>query len=224
MEAYADDGTTLIATPLNINRKTGNAAFSGSITAGGNVQGASMSIKSATPVLGLYNAAGTIQAQLYSNGGTVFLANNVSGGHSINIRGDGYVIASFNAAKPGGGPWVDVNSDARVKDIHGPYEIGLAEVIALKPTRYEFKGNEVTGDDPDAPSSHAGVLGIEYVGLIAQEVETVFPGMVRMTKGFIDGEPVDDLRSLDTGPLIYALVNAVKELSARVTELEAARV
>jgi hypothetical protein len=32
--------------------------------------------------------------------------------------------------------------------------------------------------------------------------------------------PVDDMRVLDTTPLIFALVNAVKELKARIEVLE----
>jgi hypothetical protein len=44
--------------------------------------------------------------------------------------------------------------------------------------------------------------------------------MVEKIVGYIDGATVDDLRSLDTTPLIFALVNAVKTLAARVEALE----
>jgi hypothetical protein len=47
--------------------------------------------------------------------------------------------------------------------------------------------------------------------------------MVEQRAGTIDGEPVTDLRTLNNGELIYALVNAVKTLAARVEALEAAR-
>jgi hypothetical protein len=42
---------------------------------------------------------------------------------------------------------------------------------------------------------------------------------VSTQKGTIDGRQVDDLRSMDTTPLIFALVNAVKELKAEVDDL-----
>ena len=47
------------------------------------------------------------------------------------------------------------------------------------------------------------------------------PELVHQNKGTIDGEDVDDLRILDTAPLVFALINAVKELSARLKALEA---
>jgi hypothetical protein len=55
--------------------------------------------------------------------------------------------------------------------------------------------------------------------LIAQEVEKICPGMVTEHAGFIDGKPTQ-IKDIDSGPLIYALVNAVKELSARIAVLE----
>ena len=111
-------------------------------------------------------------------------------------RGTGY--------KPGGGAWATL-SDARIKDVTGEYEMGLDEVLQLRPVSYRYK----TGADK------------EFVGLVAQEVETVFPGMVSQREGIIDGEKVSDLRELDTSELVYSLVNCIKQLAARVQALEA---
>jgi hypothetical protein len=69
---------------------------------------------------------------------------------------------------------------------------------------------------------HAAESGTIYHGLIAQDIEAVFPEMVSKRDGFIDGVAVTDLRTIDATPLIYALVNAVKELKARVETLEGA--
>jgi hypothetical protein len=49
----------------------------------------------------------------------------------------------------------------------------------------------------------------------------VFPEMVSQHAGFIDGKPVADLKNLDVSSLVYALVNSVKTLAARVAALEA---
>jgi hypothetical protein len=45
--------------------------------------------------------------------------------------------------------------------------------------------------------------------------------MVTQKAGFIDGEAVSDLRNVDVSNLVFALVNAVKTLAARVAALEA---
>jgi hypothetical protein len=44
--------------------------------------------------------------------------------------------------------------------------------------------------------------------------------MVTKRAAFIDGVAVNDLRDLDTSSLIFALVNAVKTLAARLAALE----
>ena len=59
------------------------------------------------------------------------------------------------------------------------------------------------------------------VGLVAQEVKHPLDGEQR--EAFIDGQKVTDLRDVDSNELIYALVNSVKTLAARVSELELAR-
>jgi hypothetical protein len=130
-----------------------------------------------------------------------------------------------NAFKPGGGSW-SASSDARIKEVRGAYEAGLAEVAQLNPVRYCYLANDTR--NPPAPgetapyptSNHFQVAGIEFAGLIAQEVEAIFPGMVSQHAGYLDGEPVTDLRQMDTTPLIFALVNAVKELSGRLRAAE----
>ena len=49
------------------------------------------------------------------------------------------------------------------------------------------------------------------------------PEMVTQHAATIDGQPVSDLRVLDTTPLLYALVNSIKTLVARIEVLEAAQ-
>jgi len=138
--------------------------------------------------------------------------------------------ASAECYKPGGGPWAST-SDARIKNVEGEYTRGLADVIALRPVYYTYKGND-TNDAPEEgesapyPSSMNAAAardGKKFAGMIAQEVEAVFPEMVKKRSAYIDGVAVDDLRDLDTAPLILALINAVKELKAEVEQLKATR-
>jgi hypothetical protein len=169
-----------------------------------------------------------------------WVANNAVA-FSSNFNGD-FTITGANATKPGGGAWAAA-SDSRIKNELGDYTRGLAEIAGLRPIYYTYKGN----DTPEAPahlksdplnedsaskepltvpypnSLHLNVAkaGTKYAGLIAQEVEAIIPEMVTKRSAFIDGAAVDDLRDLDTTPLIFALINAVKELKARIEVLEA---
>ncbi len=132
----------------------------------------------------------------------------------VKIRVGSWGIASSHTDcyKPTGGPWI-TGSDARIKTVTGRYESGLAEVLKLEPITYTYKGNDsLVGTNIDTSK--------ENIGLVAQMVEPVMPEMVNQISGTIDGKEVSDLHTLDTGPLIYALVNAVKTLTARIEQLE----
>ena len=155
------------------------------------------------------------------------------GPDQISFRGGGA------ACKPGGGLWTD-SSDARIKTVLGDYTSGLDAIAALRPVRYQYRGNdthaepahvrdgekadvEATGEPSvpivNSPHYADAIEQRERIGLIAQEAEFVMPEMVRMSRGYIDGIAVEDIRDLDTGPAIFALINAVKELKARVEQL-----
>lgn len=100
-----------------------------------------------------------------------------------------------DAMKPGGGSWAGL-SDKRLKDIDGTYTHGLKEITALKPVRFHYKKNNPL----QQPSER------EYVGLIAQEVQPHFPEAVNKGK--------DGYYTLDTTPITFAMINALKELKA----------
>jgi hypothetical protein len=143
------------------------------------------------------------------------------------------VFTSDSVYKPNGGPFL-AGSDLRIKDVLGEYTSGLEQIMSLRPVRYRYRGNDTMHDPaedeeemrsygaPFKTSAHhtAAVDGAEYVGLVAQEVETKMPECVKQAIGYIDGAKVDDLRSLDSGPIIYALINAVQELEARLRSME----
>jgi hypothetical protein len=171
-----------------------------------------------------------------------------SNGYTCDILQDGGIRVGGNGYKPGGGAWLD-SSDARIKNIGEDFTRGLDAVTALQPVSFTFKGNDTLeppanalGPDflktkverdaepqpteapyPNSPHLAAAEAGKEFVGLIAQDVAAVFPEMVTTRAGFIDGVAVDDLHDLDTTPLIFALINACKELKA-MNETLAARV
>jgi Chaperone of endosialidase len=153
--------------------------------------------------------------------GSVF--ENVNTGVYLQVDNGGnfaYVGGTGLATKTGGGTWA-APSDARIKTVDGAYANGLDEILLLEPVIYRYKGNDAATRDGE--SSHAAVAksGKTFVGLVAQEVEAIFPRMVTKAAGFVDGAAVTDLRMLDATELTYALVNAVKQLASRLDALEA---
>jgi len=91
-------------------------------------------------------------------------------------------------------------SDARKKDIVRPFTRGLSDVLKITPQTYKWKKD--TGLDTEH----------EYTGFIAQDVQASIPEAVFADK--------DGMLSFSDRPVTCALINAVKELSARVGKLE----
>jgi hypothetical protein len=114
-----------------------------------------------------------------------------------------YMLAvNGSAAKPGGGSWSNF-SDVRLKEVHGQFERGLSEVAQLNPVRYSYRQDNELGLPHDK----------EYVGVTAQDVEHVIPEAVSENeKGYL---------MVDNDPIIWSMVNAIKELKGENQELKA---
>jgi hypothetical protein len=116
------------------------------------------------------------------------------------------------AYKPGGGSWTAI-SDRRVKDEIVPYEGGLALIEALpRPVRYVYNGR---GGTP---------RGFHGVGFVAQELQPVCPEAVTAVTPVPSGSTADqdalpDQLGVDTTPIMFAALNAIKELSSQVQAL-----
>jgi hypothetical protein len=125
---------------------------------------------------------------------------------------DGFQVYEGSAWKPDGGPWLAPASDRRVKTDVAGYDRGLDAICRLQPVRYRFNGLGDTPRDDDRTR----------IGLIADDVIDAMPEMVGERLGKLSPDDPDDvaIKTLDTGPLTYALVNAVKELAAKITALE----
>ncbi len=98
-----------------------------------------------------------------------------------------------SAAKPGSGTWT-IYSDGRLKENVVDYGYGLNTITRLRPVTYNYRpDNELA-----LPSDRT------YTGIIAQELQEIIPAAVEMTEnGYL---------TVDTDPVIWALVNAVQEL------------
>ncbi|MHC4742412.1 MAG: tail fiber domain-containing protein [Planctomycetota bacterium] len=113
----------------------------------------------------------------------------------------GYALrVNGSAAKPGGGSW-SVYSDARLKEVTGEYDAGLDEVCRLDPVRYRYNQDndmELSADE-------------EHVGLVAQDVLEAIPEAVEENEsGYL---------MVKNDPVIWAMVNSIKELKAENEQL-----
>jgi hypothetical protein len=111
---------------------------------------------------------------------------------------------------PGNSAW-QIPSDARLKEDVRDLEAGLAQLRQVRPVRFRCNGRAGTP------------AGQEGVGVLGQEIEKIFPEMIKRVPGRLAGEPdLEDLRIYDGSALTYVLVNAVKELAGKVEQLEQA--
>jgi hypothetical protein len=109
---------------------------------------------------------------------------------------------------PGNSAW-QIPSDARLKEDVRDLEAGLAQLRQVRPVRFRCNGWAGTP------------AGQEGVGVLGQEIEKIFPEMIKRVPGRVAGEPdLEDLRIYDGSALTYVLVNAVKELAGKVEQLE----
>ena len=123
--------------------------------------------------------------------------------------GSGTLLLSFAA-----GP-----SDERLKREISNIEYGLAEIKAITPKW--FKYNETTYNSSGLalpiPTTHEhkdAYYNAQRTGFMAGDVKTVMPKIVSLM------EDDKDYETYDKDALIFVLINAVKELEARVTTLE----
>jgi len=120
-------------------------------------------------------------------------------------------LSQSSAAKPGGGSWADF-SDRRLKTNIEPLGDALHRLLALRGVTYEWRD----------PSAHGDLAGPQ-IGMIAQEVERVFPEWIGhdpsgyLTLGFrgFEALTVEALRELEASSRLRA-----EQLEARAAALE----
>ncbi|HKV35378.1 MAG TPA: tail fiber domain-containing protein [Pyrinomonadaceae bacterium] len=106
-----------------------------------------------------------------------------------------------DASKVGGGSWQSF-SDARLKNISGPFKSGLNAVMRLQPLRYQYKPNNPVGITPNG----------EHIGLAAQNVQQVIPEAVTAnSQGYL---------MVNNDPIIWTMLNAIKEQQQQIQELK----
>ena len=153
--------------------------------------GGALAIEADNASLGIISRTGNTAIQPTS--GSVSVGTWDAKGYKLAVNG--------SAAKAGGGSWSNY-SDIRLKAISGNYEHGLSEITELNPMTYRYaQDNEL-----ELPTEE------EYVGPVAQQVQSVIPEAVE--------ENTDGYLMVNNDPIIWAMVNAIKELKAENDSLK----
>lgn len=122
--------------------------------------------------------------------------NTTAGAYRFYVNTNGVINATSTS--------ITAISDIRLKENVRPLDLGLAEVIALQPRRYDWK--EGKGQDKK-----------DAVGFIAQEFETIFPNSVGTSKA---GEDGIEYKNINYEELVPTLVKAIQEQQAIITDLK----
>jgi cytoskeletal protein CcmA (bactofilin family) len=144
-------------------------------------------------------SAGVTSSMPSGNTYHVYRSDGVDNGYKFYVNFGGQILSTSTS--------ISGLSDERLKENIVDLETGLTEVIALKPRRFDWKGN---GNK-------------NVAGFIAQEVETVLPELL----GDFLHDDLADAKSVKMGDMVPTLVKAIQEqqtliesLTARIAALE----
>ncbi len=142
-------------------------------------------------------------------GNSLVMTNTVAGGAPNDKfwfgTGGSFKQVGYLAYKPGGGSWTS-SSDARLKKNIEDFTLGLETLAGMRPRKFDYIDQTYALRDQDGNIK-------KYVGAVAQEMLEVYPNAVNIGP--------DGYYSLDPSDFVFMLINAVKELKARVEALEA---
>ena len=165
----------------------------------------------------VYSTGGRVHRFAVGNGSYDFSRSNALNVDSFGRTGLGVTAPSYqlqlslnSAAKPTSSSWTVV-SDERVKTNIQDYTTGLTEILQINPKTFDYNGKagfeETTGN----------------IGIIAQDVQGIMPETINTYEAKLNEDDAEEteLFNFDSHPIQFALINAVKELNAKVEALEA---
>ncbi|MEN9916124.1 MAG: Yellowstone lake phycodnavirus 3 [Pseudomonadota bacterium] len=127
-------------------------------------------------------------------------------------------LTSTTGYNPVSTTWT-TTSDARIKQNIADIENGLQIVQALQPRTFNFTDERVNCIKELGNGECSFTSETKFYGFIAQEVEAIVPEAVTDTGTNIGS--VENVKDINTHVLNIILFKAVKELAAKVAELEA---
>jgi hypothetical protein len=152
------------------------------------------------------------QSQVSASADNYEIVINASGGVLSGKGGStGYIYAGGGGTYQGNNSaaW-SVTSDQRLKKNIVDNNVGLDKVAQIQVRNFEYRTEDEVTDLP----KHATIkkTGIQ-LGVIAQELQQVLPDCVK--------EESTGVLALETDNIMWHMINAIKELNAKVTALEA---
>jgi hypothetical protein len=150
---------------------------------------------------------GRADVSVGSNTHELHIATNGGGGKGSST---GYINPNGGGVYQGnnGATW-SVTSDQRLKKNIVDNNIGLEKITAIQVRNFEYRLSEEVTDLPqDQAIKKQGV----QLGVIAQELQQILPECVKTES--------TGVMTVDADNLTWYLVNAVKELSAQVAQLQ----
>ncbi len=132
--------------------------------------------------------------------GFVGVGRNSAAAYQLDVSGS--VRISGEAFRDDGVATWAMTSDARLKDVVSGYDRGLNEILNIDTIVFKYKK-----DNPKKLNSEK-----EFPGVLAQQVQKVIPEAVDTDK--------DGFLSLNTTPIIWAMLNAIKDVYHEVTGVQ----
>jgi hypothetical protein len=230
----------------NYNTAVGNNALSGNTTASNGVAVGLSALESTTTGInntacgrgaGRYITTGAYNTMLGSNAGADSPSLRLSTGSGniclgfacdVAAPGDSYsIVVGYDLTAKGGstgyyggsgGVYNEANtstwstvSDRRIKKNIEDNNVGLDAIKQIQVKNFEYRTEDEIVDFDNPSVAVVKKEGIQ-VGVIAQEIEEILPDMIKTQS--------TGVKSVNPDNLTWYLVNAVKELSAKVEELE----
>jgi hypothetical protein len=198
-------GTNNPAAGLHIDRpESGNTTDLGILLGGGSIGNPGIELRGLrkNPYIDLSETIGVdYSARLLSYNGTLHLyATNPT---VLTVVGHAVVTGNLNVMGGLRVNGVNYPSDRRFKTNVRPLSSALASVLALRGVRYDWNALGV---------QHGGTAGAPQVGLIAQELEQLYPELV--------STDADGYKAVNYAQLAPVLIEALKEQQVQIEALK----
>ena len=142
-----------------------------------------------------------------------------SGNVGIGTTAPGSLLTVNGACANVSGAWTTI-SDASVKQDVQPYTRGLDAIVALNPVQFRYRAGAPLGIDTDEDGEPVKGPSRQLFGLIADDVAAIVPEIVGSITAKVGDKESVELSTLEPGNLVYAVINSLKEVAARLDHLE----
>jgi hypothetical protein len=173
----------------------GTTSPSNSVSGRGNI-----TIGGTSNVILTFQVGGVGKGYIFHDSTNIYIANGGSGSINVTSGSNGVTLAQ------GGTSWGSL-SDERLKNINSNIDNAVNSLMKLRTVNYSWKSDKTNK---------------ENLGLIAQDVEKVFPQLIDKNKLNKADKEIDNTEYLVVRytELIPVLVKAIQELKAEIDELK----